>query len=99
MQKVIIDNLAKQQLKELYLYIKKDSLQNAHKVKNEILSSIKKLIKNPEVHAPDKYCLENDGSFRAFELYKYRITYHVSKEQIRIIRIRHTKINPLTYKK
>jgi plasmid stabilization system protein ParE len=95
--KVIIDNEAKAQLREAYNYISKESPQNAQKVKSKILSSIKELIGNPQRHAADKYRLNNDGSFRAYELYKYRITYHVSKERIIVIRIRHTKMNPLKY--
>lgn len=95
--KVVIDNAAKKSLQEAYHYIKNDSLQNAEKVKAKILSSIKELIKNPERHAPDKYRLNNDGSYRAYEIYKYRITYHVSAEEIHVIRIRHTRMNPLEY--
>jgi addiction module RelE/StbE family toxin len=95
--KVIIDNEAKKQLREAYEYIKKDSFQNAEKVSSTIITTIRELAKNPEQHPPDKYRLNNDGSFRAYEIYKYRITYHVSKDQILVIRIRHTKMNPKLY--
>lgn len=95
--KVIIDNEAKLQLREAYRYITANSLQNAEKVKNKILASIKDLTKNPEQHPADKYRKNNDKSFRAYELYNYRITYHISAEQITVIRIRHTKMNPLEY--
>lgn len=97
MVKLVIDNTAKKSLQEAYLYIKKDSLQNAEKVKSEILASIRELLKNPERHAPDKYRLNNDGSYRAYEIYKYRVSYHISPSEIRVIRIRHTKMNPLEY--
>ena len=95
--KIVIDDQAKLHLRQAYNYIKKDSLQNAKKVREKILSSIKDLIKKPEVHAPDKYKIKNDGSYRAYEVNRYRISYHLSKEQITIIRIRHTKMNPLEY--
>jgi plasmid stabilization system protein ParE len=95
--KVVIDDEAKKSLREACQYIKKDSVQNAEKVKAKILASIKELIKNPQRHSPDKYRLKNDGSYRAYEIYKYRITYHVSSGEIRVIRIRHTKMNPLEY--
>ena len=96
-RKLLIDNEAKAQLRQAYHYINKDSVQNAEKVKSKILASLKALINNPEKHPPDKYKTNNDGTFRAFELYKYRITYHVSVEQITVIRIQHTKMNPLEY--
>ena len=95
--KVVIDHEAKKSLREAFEYIKKDSLQNAGKVKSNILDSIKELITNPNRHNPDKYRLNNDGSYRAYEIYSYRITYHVSADEIRVIRIRHTKMNPLEY--
>ncbi|HET7118565.1 MAG TPA: type II toxin-antitoxin system RelE/ParE family toxin [Hanamia sp.] len=96
-RKVTIDNEAKKSLRDAYDYIRKDSVQNANKIKEIILASIKELIKNPERHNPDKYRIGNDGSYRAYEIYKYRITYYISPTEIRVIRIRHTKMNPLKY--
>lgn len=96
--RVVIDEEAKKSLHKAYGYIKKDSLQNAEKVRAKILTTIKELPKNSGRHAPDKYRIKNeDGAYRAYEIYKYRITYHVSSEEIRIIRIQHTKMNPLKY--
>lgn len=70
--KVSIDNEAKKSFREALQYIQKDSSQNADKIKLKILTSIKDLIKNPQQHAPDKYRSKNDGSYRAYEIYKYR---------------------------
>ena len=95
--KIVIDNLAKIQLKEAYEFIKLDSPKSADKVKAKILASIKELADYPERYYPDKYRLANDGSYRAFEIYKYRISFHVSPTQITIVRIRHTKMEPKPY--
>jgi plasmid stabilization system protein ParE len=92
--KIVVENLAKAQLKEAYSYIKLDSPKNAEKVKAKILTSIKELADNPERHSKDKFRLNNDGCYRAFEIYKYRISYHISEEQITVIMIRHTKMEP-----
>lgn len=94
---VEIQHLAKKQLWEAYKYIRNDSYQNAEKVRKRILETIKALAKNPEHHPLDKYCIENDGNFRACEVYKYRISYYVSDKKIIVLRIRHTKMNPLNY--
>jgi plasmid stabilization system protein ParE len=94
---VVIDNEAKYQLKSAYDYIKRKSPLNAEKVKSKILTSFKKLSKNPNTIPPDRYKLNNDGSYRAYELFKYRISYQIGVGQINIIRIRHTKMNPLHY--
>ena len=95
--KVVIGQAAKKSLQEAYEYIRNDSSENAERVKAKILSSIKELINNPHRHNPDEYRLNNDGSYRAYEIYRYRITYHVSADEIRVIRIRHTRMNPLEY--
>ena len=95
--RIVIDNLAKLQLKEAYEFIKLDSPQNAEKVKSEILATIKKLADHPERYHPDKYRTGNDGSYRAFELYRYRVSFHVSSAQITITRIRHTSMEPKPY--
>jgi plasmid stabilization system protein ParE len=88
---------ALKQFDDLVKYIEEDSLINAEKVKLGILIKIDGLLKHPEKYNPDKYKINNDGSFRAFELYHYRISYRFVINEIRIIRIRHTKMNPLKY--
>ena len=52
--KIIIDE-AKKALKDAYKFIKKDSLQNAEKVRTDILKSIGELVKNPFKYPADKY--------------------------------------------
>lgn len=96
-RKIEIEDTAKLQLKQAYEYIRKDSLQNAEKVREKILRNIKALASNPEQHPKDKFCINNNKNFRAFEIYKYRITYFVTDDKIIIVRIRHTKMNPFIY--
>ena len=67
------------------------------KVKEEILASTRKLATDPELHPPDKYRKENDGSFRAYELHRYRIAYRVNEKQVVVVRARHTSMEPLYY--
>jgi len=82
---------------EAITYIENDSRTNAEKFKRDILHKIDGLLKYPEKYSPDKNKINNDGSFRVFELHRYRITYRLRNNEIRIIRIRHTKMNPLNY--
>ncbi len=88
---------AVKQFDDLIKYIEQDSPMGAEKVKKEILLKIDSLLRHPEKCNPDKFKLNNDGTFRAFELYSYRISYRFILNDIRIIRIRHTKMNPLRY--
>ena len=85
---------AQQQLHSIYKYIENESPKSAQKVISKILSATSSMGKNPEKHHPDKYKVNNDGSFRAFEIYKYRISYHIDKDVIVILRVMHTKQNP-----
>ncbi len=95
---VIVWNLqAKRELQKIYQYILEDSYQNAVKVRKQIIDAVLYLPKQPDKHPPDKYKINNDGTWRAFEIYHYRISYRVIKNQVRIIRLRHTGRSPLLY--
>ncbi len=96
-KEIIWPRQAQNQLERAYKYILEDSYQNAEKVKKDILASTRKLANNPEKFPADKYRENNDGSFRAFELHRYRIAYRISEKQIIIVRVRHTSMNPKTY--
>jgi len=94
---VIWDTQAVDHLKEIYDYIKIDSLQAAQKVKSEILATTKILSSNPELFAVDLLKDNNDGSYRAFFIYSYRIAYKITDDSILILRIRHTSREPEEY--
>lgn len=96
-RKVVWSNDARLQLRQAYIYIRKDSLQNAEKVKREIISITRQLPENPEKYNPDKYKLENDGSYRYFEKHRYRVVYRVLENEIRILRVKHTSMELLSY--
>ncbi len=94
---IVIDNEVKAQLKEAYDYIRQNSPQSARKIISKITLSIGELSKHPEKYPPDKYRLDRDVSFRAYEIERFRIAYHLSPPHIQIIRIRHTSREPLLY--
>lgn len=91
------DSAALEQFGAAIEYIAQDSLQNAEKVYSAIIKKIEALPENPAIHPPDKYKLNNTGSYRAFELYRLRVAYFVGTEQIRILRVRHTSQEPKTF--
>lgn len=78
-------------------YIRQDSIKNADTVANAILVALDKASRFPEHFPPDKYKLNNTGSFRAFEIYSFRVSFYLDMETIRIVRIRHTKQKPINY--
>ena len=85
------------QFKSAISYIEKKSFQNAQKVKAILLNDIEKLSVYPEIYSLDKFKSKNDGNYRAFEKYSFRISYYTSQSNIRILRVRHIKRKPLNY--
>lgn len=94
---VIWSNAAKKQLQKAYQYISQDSNQNAEKIRDEIIDLTINLPTHPQKYPPDKYKKNNDGSYRAFEIYHYRVSYLITKNNIHILRMRHTSMSPLVY--
>ena len=77
--------------------IRKDSDQNADKVKEKILDKINDLSDDIAVHRKDPYKKNNDGNYLYFEILKYRIAYYAELKEVFIIRIRHTSKEPKSY--
>jgi plasmid stabilization system protein ParE len=88
---------SQQHMRAAYKFISQDSAQNAAKVLDDIVTATEKAISNPGFYGPDKYKADNDGSYRAFEKHHYRIVYRCTKNTIRVLRVRHTKMEPKMY--
>ncbi|MEP6682154.1 MAG: type II toxin-antitoxin system RelE/ParE family toxin [Parafilimonas sp.] len=97
-RKIVWSISASNELRNIIVFIKKNSIQNSQKVKQEVLNKITALTDNPERYPADKFKLLNtNNNFRAFELHKIRVSYFVDASQIMIIRVRHVKQEPLFY--
>jgi len=96
-KEVLWSENAEKQLEEIYNYIKEDSVQNAENVKDKIFASTLQLPINPEKYSKDKYRKMNNGSYRAYEIFRYRISYYISEQEIVIVRIRSTDMKPINY--
>ena len=94
---VIWSKQAQEELKKVFKKISLDSLQNAEKVRDTIIDLTLALPLHPKKFPLDKYKTDNDGSWRAFEKYHLRVSYRVMPDEIRIVRLRHTKRNPKLY--
>lgn len=98
MRNIIWRSAAALYLEKAINFIRKDSDKNADIVAKAILNIIEKAAKFPEHFPPDKYKTNNTyHSFRAFEIYSFRVSYYYNDEILRIVRIRHTRQKPLTY--
>lgn len=94
---VVWTKKSQQHLKQAFDYVSKDSVHNAIKVLKDIAAAVNKAINNPEFYGSDKYKINNDGSYRAFEKHRYRVSYRFTKNIIRILQVRHTSMKPKEY--
>lgn len=95
--KIKWDKQAWIQLVSAYEHIKEDSEQNAKKVRADIIRKIKEIPNHPSKYRADKYKNDNDGSYKYFEIYRYRIAFRVTEKIVKIMRIRSTHQEPLEY--
>ena len=76
---------SQKQMRQVFKHISKDSPKNASKVIQEIADAVYKAAPNPGIYVADKYKVDNDGSYRAFEKHHYRVAYRFSKSVIRVL--------------
>jgi len=94
---VRIDDHAQRQLREIVKYIKNDSPANANKVRDDIYRIAASLTEHPAKFPPDKFKIDNNGDYRAFEKHHLRVAYRITENEIRILSIRHTGMLPKEY--
>ncbi|MGD1845888.1 MAG: type II toxin-antitoxin system RelE/ParE family toxin [Salibacteraceae bacterium] len=94
---VLWDEQAKEGPKEICKQIKKDAPEAAKKVQRSVLAKTRELSIKAEVYQKDGFKASNTGAYRAFEHYSCRVTYKIEGAQIRILRVRHARQNPLDY--
>lgn len=82
---------------ELLGYLYSESDRAISVVGNAILDGVKKLAIHATAHPLDRFKKHNDGNYRAFIVYSYRISYYIDGAIIYILRIRHTSREPLEY--
>jgi plasmid stabilization system protein ParE len=94
--KIIWSSDALEQLEDIHFYIlfESKSIRIADKVIDTIFESTEILKTKPEIYKLDSKKSNNDGSFRAYFVYDYMISYQITPNQIQILRVRHTSRKP-----
>lgn len=92
-KQIVWDKVVLAELQHISDYLKSKQEQ-PNKIITEILNLIKDLKFDSEIYQLDRFKIDNDGSFRAFEKYPYKISYKITEFEVRILRIRHTSQNP-----
>lgn len=95
--KIKWNKLAVNQFFDIIKYLEQNNaIDYAEKLEKEIFSKIRTIPEKPTIHQLDRLKRLNDGSFFAFEIDSYRISYRKLNKEIRILRIRHSSRRPFT---
>lgn len=95
-KEIVWSKTAQTQLEKIYFYLFKETKSKniPNKVIDTIYNSVTILSTNWEIYELDEMKFSNDGNYRAYEVYNYRITYKITPQEIHLLRIRHTSRNP-----
>ena len=89
------NKIAVKQLLNIIQFIEENDFGNyAEELENEILLKIRNLPASHSNQSLDRFKVNNDGSYRAFEIDRYRVSFRVLINEIRILQIRHTSRLP-----
>ena len=98
--KVIWDDEAKASLRSIYNYIKKrESIDQARKVRDEIRDLAKSLGFMPHKYAEDPVLKNEPGDNRFKVIWSYKLVYEVTEKEIIILDVFHTSRDPQNLKK
>ncbi len=92
---IIWDDLALNQLQDYLEYVYKQNPTAPRIIRDRILNKLKVLQTNPLICEDDRLKDNNDGTYKSFTVYSYRITYRIMENSI--IRVRHSSKEPLGY--
>ena len=97
--RLIISNQAKNSLKDIAKYIKKESPSAAVYVTNILISLIKNLQISPEKFSKEPLLSEKEGNYRSVTKWHYKIIYSCKEKTIEVLDIIHTSRKPGVIKK
>lgn len=97
---IIWSTTALNQLEDIHFYIlfETKSIRIADKVIEKIFESTQIVKTASEIYELDEQRKNNDGSFRAYFVYTYKISFRIVSQEIQILRVRHTSRKPKNWK-
>lgn len=98
-KKIVWTRIAINHLDQIHQYVfnTAKSQAMADSVVRRVYNSVGILSKDCEIYKPDIYKSFNDGSYRAYEVFHYRISYRITGNEVYILAVRHTSRNPELY--
>lgn len=92
------DELAVQNLHDIYDFIAIDSVFAARNVKKSIILLVKKLTDFPEKYPKEMYLSDYPNNIRSVSKWSYKIIYEIVENEIWILAVFHTKQHPYKIK-
>ena len=92
--RVIIPPAAKESLRDIIDYIKKDSPSAAIKVRKKLIAKAKSLGELPERFSSEPFLINKPGNYRSVTQWHYKIIYKVLDDEVLILRFMHTSRDP-----
>ena len=92
--RVVIPPTAKDSLRNIIEYIKKDSPTAAVKVCKKLIESAKSLRELPERFSREEYLSDKPGNYRSVTQWHYKIVYKVLSDEVVILQFIHTSRDP-----
>lgn len=97
--KVIWDDEAKASLRSIYNYIKKrESIEQARKVRDEIKDLAKSLGFIPHKYSEDPFLKDEPGDNRFKVIWSYKLVYEIAEDAVIILDVFHTSRDPQNLK-
>jgi plasmid stabilization system protein ParE len=94
---ILWDDIALRELDRELHYLQKRSVDAPRIIADGILDKVKTIKIDPYICEADRLKLVNDGTYRAFIVFRYRVSYRILKDAIHILRIRHSSREPLEH--
>lgn len=98
-KKIIWTNLAESNLYTCFLELleQSKSVDITSKIITEVYESVSILSTDSEIYKLDTLKTNNKGNIRAFQKHSYRISYLIEDNEIYILRVKHSRKEPLKY--
>ena len=98
-KKIIWTNLAESNLHNCFLELleQSKSVDITSRIITEVYESVSILSTDSEIYKLDTLKTNNKGNIRAFQKHSYRISYLIKDNEVYILRVKHSRKEPLKY--
>ena len=86
------DEMAVESLEDIFKIVKQDSLIQAKRIKNTLLSLARSLNDFPEKYSKEDYLVDEPNNYRSVSKWSYKMVYEVTENEIIIVMLFNPRI-------